>query len=51
MAKMKDKITHSSFGINYKTVWKVAKEDLPVIEPLIAQILTDLKAVEASGQQ
>ena len=43
MAKMRDKITHFYFGINYKTVWKVVKEDIPVIEPAIAKILSDLK--------
>jgi uncharacterized protein with HEPN domain len=43
MAKIRDKITHFYFGINYKTVWKVVKEDIPVIEPAIAKILSDLK--------
>jgi uncharacterized protein with HEPN domain len=43
MAKMRDKITHFYFGINYKTVWKVVKEDIPVIESAIAKILSDLK--------
>ena len=43
MAKMRDKITHFYFGINFKTVWKVVKEDIPVIEPVIEIILKDLK--------
>jgi uncharacterized protein with HEPN domain len=51
MAKMRDKITHSYFGINYKTVWKVAKEDLAVIEPLITQILSDLNTAEESKER
>jgi uncharacterized protein with HEPN domain len=48
MAKMMDKITHFYFGINYKTVWKVAKEDLTVIEPAIGKILSELKSSGAS---
>ena len=44
MARMRDKITHSYFGINYKIVWAVVKKELPAIEPAIAKILSDLKA-------
>lgn len=51
MAKMRDKITHFYFGINYKTVWKVVKEDLPVIEPEIAKILIELKSSESSEEK
>jgi len=51
MSKMRDKITHFYFGINYTTVWKVVKEDMPVIEPLIAQILNDLKTAESPKKQ
>jgi uncharacterized protein with HEPN domain len=43
MARMRDKITHFYFGINYKVVWSVVKKELPVIEPAIAKILNDLK--------
>ena len=46
MARMRDKITHSYFGINYKVVWAVVKKELPAIEPAIAKILSDLKASE-----
>jgi len=51
MAKMRDKITHFYFGINYKTVWKVVKEDLPVIEQEIAKILSELKESESSEEK
>ncbi|MBI4826145.1 MAG: DUF86 domain-containing protein [Nitrospirae bacterium] len=51
MAKMRDKITHLYFGINYKIVWKVVKEDLPVIELLIEKILNDLKAGETTEEK
>lgn len=44
MARMRDKITHFYFGINYKVVWSVVKKELPAIEPVVAKILSDLKA-------
>ncbi len=43
MARMRDKITHFYFGINYKVVWLVVKKELPAVEPAIAKILSDLK--------
>jgi uncharacterized protein with HEPN domain len=43
MARMRDKITHFYFGINYKVVWSVVKKELPAIEPAVAKILSDLK--------
>jgi len=50
MARMRDKITHFYFGINYKVVWSVVKKELPVIEPAITKILSDLK-VSASKKK
>jgi len=43
LARMRDKITYFYFGINYKIVWKVVKEELPKIKPKIKKILKDLK--------
>ena len=43
MAKMRDKITHDYFGINYKIVWNVIKERLPEIKPVIHKILEELE--------
>jgi uncharacterized protein with HEPN domain len=43
MAKMRDKITHCYFGINYKVVWSVVKKELPAVEHAVAKILSDLK--------
>lgn len=48
MAGIRDKIAHFYFGINYEVVWKVVKEDLPVIKPVIIQILNDLKDEDMS---
>jgi uncharacterized protein with HEPN domain len=39
VAKMRDKIIHFYFGVDYEIVWKVIKERLPVIKPLIEQVL------------
>lgn len=43
MAKMRDKIIHAYFGINYKIIWNVIKERLPEIKPTIGQILKEIK--------
>lgn len=43
MSRMRDKIAHFYFGIDYKIVWKVVKEELPEIKPKIIQILKDLE--------
>ena len=43
MARMRDKITHGYFGINYKIVWNVIKERLPEIKPVIHKILEELE--------
>lgn len=43
MARIRDKIAHFYFGVDYEIVWKVIKERLPEIKPLIEQILKDLK--------
>lgn len=42
MARIRDKIAHFYFGINYKIVWKVIKEDLSRIKPVIIKILSEL---------
>ena len=39
MAKMRDKIIHGYFGIDYEVVWKTIKERLPEIKPKIDNIL------------
>ena len=43
MAKMRDKIIHAYFGINYKIIWNVIKERLPAIKPIILQMLKEIK--------
>ena len=43
MARMRDKIIHFYFGVDYEIVWNVIKERLPEIKPTILQILEDMK--------
>lgn len=43
MAKIRDKIAHFYFGIDYEIVWDVAKRKLPDIKPNIEKILSRLK--------
>ena len=43
IAKTRDKIIHFYFGTDYEIVWKVVKERLPDIKPLIHKILDDLE--------
>ena len=42
MARMRDKIIHFYFGVDYKIVWNVIKERLPEIKPTIQHILEDM---------
>ena len=42
MARIRDKIAHFYFGIDYEIVWNVIKEKLPEMKPMIEKILKDL---------
>jgi uncharacterized protein with HEPN domain len=46
MARMRDKIIHSYFVVDYEVVWKTIKERLPEINPKIENILQELKNQE-----
>jgi uncharacterized protein with HEPN domain len=43
MARIRDKIIHSYFGIYYETIWKVIKERLPEIKQSVSKLLKDLE--------
>lgn len=43
MAKMRDKLIHGYFGVDVEIVWKVVKDEIPPLKPLIEQFLKDLK--------
>ena len=42
MARMRDKIAHSYFGIRYEIVWAVVTQRLPLIRPQIEAILKEI---------
>ncbi len=42
MSGMRDKLIHSYFGVDRETVWLVIKDSIPMIRPLIQQVLQDL---------
>ena len=42
VARMRDKIIHSYFIVDYEVVWKTIKERLPEIKPRIDTILKEL---------
>lgn len=42
MARMRDKIIHFYFGVDYEVVWKVAVERLPDVKNKIKKILENM---------
>ena len=43
MAKMRDKISHFYFGIDYEIVWEVIRKRIPEIKPIIQGILREME--------
>lgn len=46
MARIRDKIAHFYFGIDYEIVWDVVKNKLPGIRPGIERILSEIENPE-----
>ena len=46
MAGMRDKLAHEYFGVNIEILWKTAKNRLPVLKPLIKELLAKTKKLE-----
>jgi uncharacterized protein with HEPN domain len=42
MAGMRDKMIHHYFGVDYNVVWKTISEDIPLIKPIIQEILNNI---------
>lgn len=38
---MRNKIAHEYFGVDFETVWKVVKEDIPAVQPLFEKLKQD----------
>ena len=41
MAKIRDKLIHGYFVVDYEIVWKVIKEELPLLKPQMEKILQE----------
>ena len=39
---MRDKLIHGYFGMDYETIWKAAREDVPSLKEVIQRMLKDL---------
>lgn len=40
---MRDKVIHGYFGVNVKTLWDTAKDDLPPLKQLVQNMIQDLE--------
>ena len=38
---MRDKLIHGYFGMDYETIWKAAKEDVPSLRKVVQRMLKD----------
>jgi uncharacterized protein with HEPN domain len=43
MARMRDKIIHFYFGVDYGIVWEVVRERLPEIKPSLEKMLNEME--------
>lgn len=43
MARMRDKLIHHYFGIDYELVWEVVTEEVPTIHDQLKSVLENLK--------
>ena len=46
MAGMRDKLAHEYFGVNIEILWKTARNRLPVLKPLVKELLTNSEETE-----
>lgn len=46
MAKTRDKIIHFYHGVDYEIIWKIIKEELPILKPSLVKIYDLLKEEE-----
>ena len=38
---IRDKLIHDYFGVNMEVVWKTVQEDLPILRPLVTQMVDE----------
>ena len=51
MAGMRDRLIHSYFGVDYSLVWETVKSQIPLLQPVIVQILRHLEGEIVDGQK
>ena len=39
MAKIRDKLIHGYFSVDFEIIWKVVREELPLLKPEIEEVL------------
>lgn len=49
MAGMRDKLIHDYIGVDSRVVWKTAQEDLPLLKPMLEDVLQTLRAEPTTG--
>lgn len=50
MAGMRDRLIHSYFEVDHLLVWETVKSQIPLLQPVIAQILRHLEEEIVEGQ-
>ena len=50
MAGMRDRLIHSYFRVDYALVWETVKGQIPLLQPVIVQILRHLEEQIVDGQ-
>ena len=43
LAGIRDKLIHEYFGVDLEILWEVVKKDIPMLKPLIQNVLADLE--------
>lgn len=43
MAGMRDRLIHEYFGLDLEILWEVAKGDIPMLKPMIKNVLEDME--------
>jgi len=46
MAKLRDKLIHHYFGIDYELVWSIVDEEIPILKSKIAELLEWLESAD-----
>jgi uncharacterized protein with HEPN domain len=46
MARMRDRVIHIYFGVDYTRVWEAVKDVIPTVRPEIESLLKDLQSEE-----